>query len=145
MLHWEDFGASNARRILNKYADQACTFNDDMQGTAAVVMAAAFAAVNAAGSRMRDQRVVIHGAGTARPRHRRSDARRNGPRRLSREEATRRFWALGRRGLLTDDRTEHQFDFQRPYAWPAAEAAEWSRRAARRIWPRWWRTQNRRC
>src|SRR6476619_2727562 len=35
MLHWEDFGAPNARRILNKYADQVCTFNDDMQGTAA--------------------------------------------------------------------------------------------------------------
>jgi malate dehydrogenase (oxaloacetate-decarboxylating) len=64
MLHWEDFGVSNAQRILNKYADHVCTFNDDMQGTAAVVMAAAFAAVRAAGSRMRDQRVV-HGAGTA--------------------------------------------------------------------------------
>ena len=65
MLHWEDFGASNARRILNKYASQVCTFNDDMQGTAAVVLAAAFAGVKAAGTRMRDQRVVIHGAGTA--------------------------------------------------------------------------------
>ena len=65
MLHWEDFGATNARRILNKYADQVCTFNDDMQGTAAVVLAAAFSAVAAAGTRMRDQRVVIHGAGTA--------------------------------------------------------------------------------
>ena len=126
MLHWEDFGASNARRILNKYADQACTFNDDMQGTAAVVMAAAFAAVNAAGSRMRDQRVVIHGAGTAGlgiADLMRDEMVRQG---LSREDATRRFWALGRRGLLTDDRTEHQFDFQRPYAWPAAEVAEWS-------------------
>jgi malate dehydrogenase (oxaloacetate-decarboxylating) len=126
MLHWEDFGASNARRILNKYADQVCTFNDDMQGTAAVVMAAAFAAVNAAGSRMRDQRVVIHGAGTAGlgiADLMRDEMVRQG---LSREDATRRFWALGRRGLLTDDRTEHQFDFQRPYAWPAAEVAEWS-------------------
>ena len=65
MPHWEDFGASNARRILNRYADQVCTFNDDMQGTAAVVLAAAFSAVRAAGQRMRDQRVVIHGAGTA--------------------------------------------------------------------------------
>jgi malate dehydrogenase (oxaloacetate-decarboxylating) len=126
MLHWEDFGASNARRILNKYADQVCTFNDDMQGTAAVVMAAAFAAVNAAGSRVRDQRVVIHGAGTAGlgiADLMRDEMVRQG---LSREDATRRFWALGRRGLLTDDRTEHQFDFQRPYAWPAAEVAAWS-------------------
>ena len=65
MLHWEDFGASNARRILDRYADRVCTFNDDMQGTAAVVLAAAFAGVRAAGGRMRDQRVVIHGAGTA--------------------------------------------------------------------------------
>ena len=64
MLHWEDFEVSNAG-ILNKYADQICTFNDDMQGTAAVVLAAAFSAVRAAGSRLRDQRVVIHGAGTA--------------------------------------------------------------------------------
>jgi malate dehydrogenase (oxaloacetate-decarboxylating) len=49
MLHWEDFGASNARRILDRYADRVCTFNDDMQGTAAVVLAAAFAAVRAPG------------------------------------------------------------------------------------------------
>jgi malate dehydrogenase (oxaloacetate-decarboxylating) len=65
MLHWEDFGATNARRILIKYSDQVCTFNDDMQGTAATVLAAAFSAVRAAGSRIRDQRVVIYGAGTA--------------------------------------------------------------------------------
>jgi malate dehydrogenase (oxaloacetate-decarboxylating) len=65
MLHWEDFSATNARRILDRYADDVCTFNDDMQGTAAVVLAAAFSAVRATGSRMRDQRVVIHGAGTA--------------------------------------------------------------------------------
>ena len=56
MLHWEDFGATNARRILIKYADQVCTFNDDMQGTAATVLAAAFSAVRAAGSRICDQR-----------------------------------------------------------------------------------------
>ena len=65
MLHWEDFGSTNARRILTRYADQVCTFNDDMQGTAATVMAAVFSALRAAGSRLRDQRVVIYGAGTA--------------------------------------------------------------------------------
>jgi malate dehydrogenase (oxaloacetate-decarboxylating) len=126
MLHWEDFGASNARRILNRYADQVCTFNDDMQGTAAVVLAAAFSAVRAAGQRMRDQRVVIHGAGTAGlgiADMLRDVMVREG---LPPEEAGRRFYALGRNGLLTDDRTETMYDFQLPYAHPAGEVAGWS-------------------
>ena len=45
---------------------------------------------------------------------------------LDPQEATRRFWALGRRGLLTEDRAGHQYDFQRPYARPTAEIASWS-------------------
>ena len=126
MLHWEDFGASNARRILDKYSDRVCTFNDDMQGTAAVVLAAAFSAVRAAGGRMRDQRVVIHGAGTAGlgiADMMRDVMVREG---LSHEEATRRFWALGSRGLLVDDNPRLR-DFQVPYARPAAEVSGWSR------------------
>jgi malate dehydrogenase (oxaloacetate-decarboxylating) len=126
LLHWEDFGVSNARRILNRYADQVCTFNDDMQGTAAVVLAAAFSAVRAAGQRMRDQRVVIHGAGTAGlgiADMLRDVMVREG---LSIEEAGRRFYALGRNGLLTDDQTAGMYDFQVPYARPAGEVAGWS-------------------
>jgi malate dehydrogenase (oxaloacetate-decarboxylating) len=127
MLHWEDFGASNARRILTRYADEVCTFNDDMQGTAAVVLAAAFAAVRAAGSSMRDQRVVIHGSGTAGlgiADMMRDVMVREG---LSPEEATGRFYALGRRGLLSADRLEQMYDFQRPYARSAGEVAGWER------------------
>jgi len=127
MLHWEDFGASNARRILNKYADQCRTFNDDMQGTAAVVLAAAFAAVRATGTRMRDQRVVIHGAGTAGlgiADMMRDVMIREG---LSPAEATGRFYALGRRGVLNADRASQMYDFQVPYARPAAELAGWTR------------------
>ncbi|HEU4898033.1 MAG TPA: NAD-dependent malic enzyme [Actinomycetota bacterium] len=126
MLHWEDFGASNARRILNRYADQVCTFNDDMQGTAAVVLAAAFSAVRAAGQRMRDQRVVIHGAGTAGLGI--ADMLRDVmvSEGLSLEEGGRRFYALGRNGLLTDDQTAGMYDFQVPYARPAGEVAGWS-------------------
>jgi malate dehydrogenase (oxaloacetate-decarboxylating) len=126
MLHWEDFGATNARRILDRYADQCCTFNDDMQGTAAVVLAAAFSAVRAAGSRMRDQQVVIHGAGTAGlgiADMMRDQMVREG---LPREEATHRFWALGRSGILADDRQEHLYDFQVPYARPWSEVADWA-------------------
>jgi malate dehydrogenase (oxaloacetate-decarboxylating) len=127
LLHWEDFAAANARRILQRYADACCTFNDDMQGTAAVVLAAAFAAVRASGTRMADQRVVIHGAGTAGTGI--ADMLREVmvAEGLSPEEATRRFWLLGRRGLLTDDRAEQQWDFQRPYARPAAEVTGWRR------------------
>jgi malate dehydrogenase (oxaloacetate-decarboxylating) len=126
MLHWEDFGASNARRILNKYAPDVCTFNDDMQGTAAVVMAAAFAAVKATGSRMRDQRVVIHGAGTAGigiADMMREVMIREG---LPEPEATARFWTVDSRGLLTDDSAALR-DFQQAYAHPAAQVATWSR------------------
>jgi malate dehydrogenase (oxaloacetate-decarboxylating) len=126
MLHWEDFGATNARRILDRYADTVCTFNDDMQGTAAVVLAAAFSAVRATGSRMRDQRVVIHGAGTAGlgiADLMRDQMVREG---LSREEATRRFWALGRRGVIADDRIDQLDDVQVPYARPWDEVKDWA-------------------
>jgi len=125
MLHWEDFGAGNARRILNTYADQVCTCNDDLQGTAAVVLAAALSAVRAVGSRIRDQRVVIHGAGTAGlgiADMIRDVMIREG---LSPAEATARFYALGSRGLLVDDAPNLR-DFQVSYARTAAEVASWS-------------------
>jgi malate dehydrogenase (oxaloacetate-decarboxylating) len=124
MLHWEDFGASNARRILDRYAEQVRTFNDDMQGTAAVVLAAALSATRAAGSRMRDQRVVIHGAGTAGLRI--ADMMRDVmvAEGLSPEEATGRFYALGSRGLLIEGSRKLR-DFQVPYARPAAEVSGW--------------------
>ena len=125
MLHWEDFGAANARRILTTYADQICTFNDDIQGTAAVVLAAAFSAVRAAGTRMRDQRVVIHGAGTAGvgiADMLRDVMIREG---LSSEEATARFYALGSDGLLVNDNPKLR-DFQIPYARPAAQVDDWA-------------------
>src|ERR1700722_2691968 len=129
MLHWEDFGAGNARRILAKYAQTCLTFNDDMQGTAAVVLAASICAIRAAGTRMRDQRVVIHGAGTAGIGI--ADALRqemiaDG---LSAAEAMSRIYALGSRGLLTTDYAGTLRDFQVPYARPAAEADGWHRDA----------------
>jgi len=126
MLHWEDFGATNARRILTKYADRVCAFNDDMQGTAAVVLAAAFSAVRAAGTRMRDQRVIIHGAGTAGlgiADMMRDQMVREG---LDPQEATRRFFALNRSGLITDEKLDNLLDFQRPYAHSAEETKSWS-------------------
>ena len=125
LLHWEDFGIDNARRILTRYSDQICTFNDDMQGTAAVALAATVAAVRAAGSRMGDQRVVILGPGTAGvgiADFLRAAMVRDG---LSEDEAVRRIWLVGRSGLLTDDMGGALRDFQVPYARPAEEVASW--------------------
>ena len=125
MLHWEDFGATNARRILNKYASTCCTFNDDMQGTAATALAAAFSAVRATGSQIRDQRVVIYGAGTAGlgiADMMREQMIREG---LTPREATSRFYPLGRDGLLLGD-TPGLLDFQEPYTRSREEVRNWS-------------------
>ena len=132
MLHWEDFGATNARRILNKYADRVCTFNDDMQGTAATVLAAVFSAIRAAGTRLRDQRVVIYGAGTAGlgiADMMREQMIRDG---LSPQEATSRFYPMGSQGLMVDDMPD-LLDFQQPYARPRSEVDGWAATAADRI------------
>lgn len=133
MLHWEDFGAANARRILLKYADSYCTFNDDIQGTAAVVLAAALCATRAAGVAMRDQVIVIHGAGTAGIGI--ADALRQVmiDEGLGQDEATARFYALGSRGLLADGYPGTLRDFQVPYARTAGEVAGWQRDADGRI------------
>jgi malate dehydrogenase (oxaloacetate-decarboxylating) len=127
MLHWEDFGPANARRILTKYAQTCCTFNDDMQGTAAVVLAAAIRAVTAAGTRWRDQRVVIHGAGTAGVGIADALVLEMIADGLSPGEATSRVFALGSRGLLTSDYPGTLRDFQVAYARPSAEVADWPR------------------
>jgi malate dehydrogenase (oxaloacetate-decarboxylating) len=127
LLHWEDFSAANARRILLKYAGEHCTFNDDMQGTAAVVLAAAIRAVRAAGTRWRDQRVVIHGAGTAGVGIADSLVLEMVADGLSHDEAVSRVWALGSRGLLSTDYPGTLRDFQVDYARPAAEVADWER------------------
>lgn len=133
MVHWEDFGAGNAHRILRRYRDEICTFNDDVQGTAAVVGAAVLAGVRAKGERLRDQRVVIHGAGTAGVGVADLLVDLMVAEGLTREEARRRFWAVSSRGLVTDDPNVRFRDFQRAYARPAGESASWSRTDDTRI------------
>ncbi|MGV9383302.1 NAD-dependent malic enzyme [Nonomuraea sp. NPDC003707] len=126
MLHWEDFGPSNARRILEKYTERICTFNDDMQGTGAIVLAAMLGAVRVSATPMRDQRIVIFGAGTAgigNADQLRDAMIRDG---LDRDTATRRIWPIDKQGLLIDDMTGLR-DYQQPYARPRDEVAGWSR------------------
>jgi malate dehydrogenase (oxaloacetate-decarboxylating) len=126
LLHWEDFGPSNARRILERYRERVCTFNDDMQGTGAIVLAASLGAARVTGLPMRDQRLVVFGAGTAGigiADQLRDAMVRDG---ASQDGATGRIWCVDRQGLLTDDMRDLR-DFQAPYARPAAEVSGWKR------------------
>ena len=126
LLHFEDFGANNARRILVTYRDRYRIFNDDMQGTGAVVMAGLFNALKVTSTRWRDQRVVILGGGTAGvgiADQIRAQMVRDG---LDETAATRQVWIVDLPGLLTEDMGDGLLDYQRPYARPAAEAAGWA-------------------
>ncbi|MEV0612272.1 NAD-dependent malic enzyme [Nonomuraea sp. NPDC050404] len=120
LLHWEDFGPSNARRLLERYTGRFPTFNDDMQGTGAIVLAALLGAVRAAGTSLREQRIVVFGAGTAGigvADQLRDAMARDG---LDEREATRRIWAVDKPGLLIEG-MDGLRDFQRPYARPSGE------------------------
>jgi malate dehydrogenase (oxaloacetate-decarboxylating) len=124
LLHFEDFGPSNARRILNQYRGEARIFNDDVQGTAAITLAAVLAGMRVAGTRPSEQRVVIFGAGTAGvgiadQLHAVmiSDG-------LSQREATGRVWLVDKQGLLIDHMSDLR-DFQQPYARPQSELSVW--------------------
>jgi malate dehydrogenase (oxaloacetate-decarboxylating) len=124
LLHFEDFGPSNARRILAKYRDRARLFNDDVQGTGAITVAAILAAMRAAGTQPRDQRVVVFGSGTAGmgiADQIRAILIGDG---LDEADATARFWCVDKQGLLLDDMADLR-DFQVPYARPHTEVKDW--------------------
>lgn len=124
LLHWEDFSSRNARKILDKYRHDVCTFNDDIQGTGAVSLAAVLSAVKASGVPLNEHRVVVFGAGTAGIGI--ADQVRDALVRvgLSEKEAHERFWCIDRNGLITDD-MEDLLDFQVPYARKEAEVKDW--------------------
>ncbi|UPJ18160.1 oxaloacetate-decarboxylating malate dehydrogenase [Bacillus cereus] len=124
LLHWEDFSSRNARKILDKYRHDICTFNDDIQGTGAVSLAAVLSAVKASDVPLSEHRVVVFGAGTAGIGI--ADQVRDAMVRVgvSEEESYKRFWCIDRNGLVTDN-MEDLLDFQIPYARKEAEVSEW--------------------
>jgi malate dehydrogenase (oxaloacetate-decarboxylating) len=124
-LHWEDFGRDNGRRILEKFANKICTFNDDIQGTGAVTLSALLAGCGVTGTRLEQQRIVIYGAGSAGTGigDQIVDAMiRCG---LSKKEAYARFWLIDRQGLLmTSDQTLTKE--QKPFARQPNEIVQWA-------------------
>ncbi|MDO5618260.1 NAD-dependent malic enzyme [Kocuria sp.] len=126
LLHFEDFGPSNARRILVDNADQYRVFNDDMQGTGAIVMAAVFSAMKVTGDSFADQWLLVFGAGTAGTGM--ADQIHAGMVRagLSDDNARSRIWLVDINGLVTDDMTGLP-NYQAAYARPASEVSDWQR------------------
>jgi len=124
LLQWEDLAPGNGRRILDKYRGRISTFNDDVQGTGAITLAAAISAVRVCGAPLRNQRIVIFGAGTAGmgvADQIRDAMLRDG---LSREDAASHFWCVDRKGLLIAG-MQGLRDYQAAYARPAAESTNW--------------------
>src|SRR5579875_2640627 len=121
LLHWEDLGVSNARRLLERYRDQRLTFNDDIQGTGAVNLAAVLAAVRATGLPLPEHRIVIFGMGTAGTGIADQLAAAMVSAGLAGDAARRRVWGVDRQGLLTLDMPDLSAA-QRRYARDPADA-----------------------
>ena len=115
ILHFEDFGPINARKILQTYGADYCIFNDDVQGTGAVVVAAVYGGCHVTGVPLRDQKTVVFGAGTAGigiADQIRDAMVADG---ATAEQAASQIWPIDKQGLLFDDMDDLR-DFQVPYA-----------------------------
>jgi malate dehydrogenase (oxaloacetate-decarboxylating) len=126
LLHWEDIGAANARRLLDRYRNQLPSFNDDIQGTGAVNLAAVLAAVRATGIELTQHRFVIFGAGSAGTGIADQLSAALVVAGLPDEEAGTRFWAVDRHGLVVAG-DPALAEGQRRYAREPGEVAGWRR------------------
>ena len=131
MLHWEDFAAGNATRILNRYRDEICSFNDDIQGTASVVVAAILSAIRSSGTKICEQQIVINGAGSAGIGIANQLVNVMMTEGISEKEARSKFWGLSSRGLLVEDGVLR--DFQAPFARSREEVSGWDVENQRKI------------
>ena len=123
-LHWEDFGRRNASQILDSFRDKICTFNDDIQGTGAVTLAAVLAACHVTGIPLKKQRIVVYGAGSAGTGISNQIVDAMVKHGLTLKEAYNCFWLIDRQGLLmSDDKT--LTSEQKPYARAKSERAKW--------------------
>ena len=105
-LHWEDFGRPNAAAILERYQNKITTFNDDIQGTGIVSLAAILGALNISKQKFTDQRVMVFGAGTAGAGIAHQIYEEFMQQGLSSDEAKQHIYLVDKQGLLTDDMTD---------------------------------------
>ncbi|MDT3497474.1 NAD-dependent malic enzyme [Bacillus toyonensis] len=126
LIHWEDLGNVNARKILDKCGDKILTFNDDIQGTGAVTLAAIMSALKVTGESLKDQRIVVFGPGAAGIGNADQMADAMALEGVTREEAHDCFWAVDYRGLLTDE-TPDVLNFQKPYTRQVDEVKDWDK------------------
>jgi malate dehydrogenase (oxaloacetate-decarboxylating) len=124
LLQWEDFAKDNATRLLERYRDRLCTFNDDVQGTGAVAAGTLLAAVNVTGTPLSEQRIAVFGAGTAGCGIAALMARLLAEAGLAEREAARRFFMIDYDGLLVEG-MRGLAAFQLPFAQPRAAIAGW--------------------
>ena len=124
LLQWEDFATAHAQPILERYRDQLLTFNDDIQGTAAVALGALHGAANVAGKPLSQQQIVMLGAGSAGIGVLNMIKREMVAQGLSEQEAASRIWVVDVVGLLTDDRTDLS-EGQRAFAQPVNWVGDW--------------------
>ncbi len=125
LLHWEDFAIGNANRLLARYRDQLCTFNDDIQGTAAIAVGTLLSAINVTGVPLREQRVAVLGAGSAGTGICALLLRAMVEAGLSESEARGRFYLVDREGLLVEGMPGLQ-SFQMPFAQNRGRIAGWT-------------------
>ncbi len=132
LLHWEDFAIGNANRLLARYRDSLCTFNDDIQGTAAIAVGTLLSAINVTGTPLDEQRVAVFGAGSAGTGICALLLRAMVDAGLAEAEARSRFYLVDRDGLLVDSMTGLQ-PFQAPFVQKRAALSAWTLASPDRI------------
>jgi malate dehydrogenase (oxaloacetate-decarboxylating) len=125
-LQWEDFANPHARPVLERYRDQLLTFNDDIQGTAAVALGAILGAVKVTGTSLKDQQIVMLGAGSAATGVADGLRAAMSEESLTEEQARRRFWLINSKGVLHSGRKDLTPE-QMIYAQPETRIAGWPR------------------
>lgn len=124
LLQWEDFSKHNAPRLLERYRDRVCTFNDDIQGTGAVTVAGLLTASKLTGRSFRDQRIVMLGAGSSAIGICDQIVAAMASQGVPSEAAKRSLWLVDSQGLVHDRRAKKE-PFKEKYAQPFDRVADW--------------------